>query len=419
MLSRLRPLRDDALIAAAGLTGGLASFAFGFHTWSLSVLHGPAAVAGLLITCGAELLRRNAPGTALLLGTAGLVLDLLGGGLLVVIVLFSDLVYAAVLYGRARPTRAVVPGSVVFSVAVTLGTLAWFRTPDALLFGAVAAATTVAPAWTGLIVRNHRDIAEAERLRAEQTALLAEKDRVQAVAAERARMARELHDRVANHLTAIAIHSTAALSLDEPEATRDALGVIRENSTQGLAEMRGLIGLLREAGGGQAIEASPSLDGLDALLDGARGAGRAGRLDFTLRDERPGDAPRPPAPVELAAYRVVQESLANAVKHAAPGDVTVTLTQSADALHIAVTSPYHARTAPRATGAGAGLLGMRERVDLLHGTFAAGPREDRHWHVTAALPLAGPPPSEPPRGRRGGGQQGTPPRRPREGTPPP
>ncbi len=172
------------------------------------------------------------------------------------------------------------------------------------------------------MVRIHRDTASAERLRAEQTALLAETDRRQAVHAERARMARELHDVVAGHLSAVAVHATAALSLDPatapPTATREALGVIRENSVQGLAEMRRLIGLLRDPeeaadGAGQAV--SPTLNGLDALLARAGAAAQDGFV-FRLHDGR---GPEPlGAPVELSAFRIVQESVTNALKHAPP-----------------------------------------------------------------------------------------------------
>ncbi len=132
-----------------------------------------------------------------------------------------------------------------------------WRVPEALLIGLVVGAVTFAPASTGLIVRNHRDAADAARLQAEQTALLAEMDRVQAVTAERSRMARELHDMVANHLSAIAIHSTAALSLDDPGTSREALTVIRENSVQGLAEMRRLIGILRDGADDREPSATP------------------------------------------------------------------------------------------------------------------------------------------------------------------
>ena len=195
--------------------------------------------------------------------------------------------------------------------------------PEALLIGVVTGIVSFGPAATGWIVRNHRDAAEAAGLRAEQTALLAEMDRSQAVTAwgsplwGSARMARELHDMVANHLSAIAIHSTAALSLDDPKTSKDALSVIRENSVEGLAEMRRLIGLLRDGSGDREPAAAPTLDGLAALVDGARANG----LDVTLDT----DHGQVPAPVELAAYRIVQESLTNALKHACPGRVTVAL----------------------------------------------------------------------------------------------
>ncbi|WP_049578174.1 sensor histidine kinase [Streptomyces sp. SBT349] len=387
MSSPARPHRHDVWIALAGLVGGLLGIALGLHTVTPHEQHGPEVLIGLLMMSGAELLRRTAPVWALGIAVVAQTVDVLTGGLLAVVIMFTDILYAVALYGPARLARNLATGSVVFTVAVTIGTVAWLRTPEALLLGALAAGVTATPAWTGLMLRQHRDAAAAERLRAEQTALLAEMDRTQAVAAERSRMARELHDRVAGHLSAIAIHSTAALTLDERAATRDALAVIRENSTQGLTEMRSLIGLLREAGGGQVVEASPSLDGLDALLRRAGRTGAAGRLRFTGHDDRPRDAPRLSAPVELAAYRIVQESLANAVKHAAPGEVTVALRQDAEALTVTVTSPFHERVASRALGSGAGLVGMRERVELLDGTFAAGPDGSGNWRVTAELPL--------------------------------
>ncbi|MER6977177.1 ATP-binding protein, partial [Streptomyces carpinensis] len=109
-----------------------------------------------------------------------------------------------------------------------------------------------------------------------------------------------------------------------------------------------------------------------------------------------------PAPVELAAYRIVQESLTNALKHAPPGRVHVLVDERDGALHIRVTSPYGERNAPRAPGSGSGLVGMRERTALLGGTFAAGPEASPHgtaWTVRAALPL-----SEAPGAREAGGE---------------
>ncbi|MFB4196092.1 sensor histidine kinase [Streptomyces carpaticus] len=392
MPAPVRPHRYDIGIAVAGLLGGLTGVGYDIFSVITVGPYSPLALAGLLVMCGAELLRRSAPGWCLAIGTVAVIWDGLFSGLLAVLLMYSDAVYAAVLYGGARLSRLVLRTSVALTVAVTVGSLVWLRDPQALILGVLAAAVTATPAWTAAIVRGHRESAAHARLRAEQTALLAEMDRVQAVTEERARMARELHDVVANHLSAIAIHSTAALTLDEPGASRDALTVIRENSTQGLAEMRRLIGILRTPGPDTGPEALPGLESLDTLVARAERSA-AGRLRITA-DPGPDEGARLPAPVELAAYRIVQESLTNALKHAAPGEVAVRLRRDAQALTVRVTSPYaapgDAGSRPRAPGSGAGLTGMRERVALLGGTLSAGPHEDEdggRWQVLARIPL--------------------------------
>lgn len=389
-MGAMRPHRHDLLIAASGVLGGLLMWIFGLYTHDSHPTghHNWVTLLPLAVMAGCELMRRTAPTTALAIAAPTAVLDMVAGSLLVTVLMFTDLVYAAVLYGPWRLARAVPVAGVIVTVGVTVTVAAVDRDPDALVSGLVVGLVTVAPAWTGAIVRQHREEAATERLRAEQTALLAELDRREAVAAERARMARELHDMVANHLSAIAIHSTAALRLeDRPGPGRDALGVIRENSVLGLAEMRRLIGLLRATDGAPEPEpaAAPSLNALGGLV---RNAGPG----VVLRDERPRAAPPLPTPVELAAYRIVQECLTNALKHAAPGEVAVLLAQDHRALTVAVDSPYCGpdRPGPRAPGSGTGLIGMRERTELLGGTFEAGAGPGgRLWRVRAVLPLNG------------------------------
>ncbi|MEV6048621.1 sensor histidine kinase [Streptomyces xanthochromogenes] len=385
----LRPHRDDVLIAVAGLVGGLALWAVGLHTQGGRPLGGAWVLLPLVGTAVLELLRRTGPQAGLVLGTCLLVLDQFTLGSLATVVMFTDLVYAAVVYGTPAAARRIPVTTGLITVGVTIGFLTWFHKPEALLIGVVTGLVSFVPATTGVLVRNHREAAESARLRAEQTALLAEMDRSQAVAAERARMARELHDMVANHLSAIAIHSTAALSLDDPATTRQALTVIRENSVDGLAEMRRLIGLLRDTSGNDEPAAAPTLAGLDALIAQAGANGAGSGLGFALADRRAEEVPLP-APVELAAYRIVQESLTNALKHAAPGTVGVVLTHADGVLTVCVTSPYGDRAGPRAPGSGAGLIGMRERTELLGGTFAAGPEKTPDgtevWQVRARLP---------------------------------
>ncbi|MFJ3904794.1 sensor histidine kinase [Streptomyces sp. NPDC090025] len=388
-----RPHRDDLLIAAGGLAVGLLLWFFGLHTQGGRLFEARwATLVPLVVMAAMESLRRTMPQTALTVGTLAMVADQFTYGSLVTALMFTDVVYASVVYGPAATARRVPWTTGLITIGVTIGFLVWWQNAFALLIGLITGMISFLPAVTGVIVRNHRDAADAARVRAEQTALLAEMDRVQAVGAERARMARELHDMVANHLSAIAIHSTAALSLDDEATTRQALTVIRENSVAGLAEMRRLIGLLRDSGGDTEPAAAPTLAGLAALVEQARTNGASSGLTFRLdgtHETGDGDGPLP-APVELAAYRIVQESLTNALKHAAPGRVEVCLERDARALAVRVRSPFGDRPGPRAPGSGAGLVGMRERVALLGGEFEAGPVPapdgSKIWQVRAVLP---------------------------------
>ncbi|MEU1482344.1 histidine kinase [Streptomyces sp. NPDC005752] len=391
MFSPVRPHRDDVLLSVSGLSGGVVLWLIGIHIQNGRLFDSPwVSLLPLVLMSALELLRRSSPRTALVVGTLALVADQFTVGSLATLLMFTDLVYAAVLYGPPAASRRIPVITLLVTVATTVGFIAWVPSADAVLLGIVVGMVSFGPALTGAAVRNHRDAAEAARLRADQTALLAETDRAQAVTAERSRMARELHDMVANHLSAIAIHSTAALSIDEPVTSRNALGVIRQNSVDGLAEMRRLIGLLRESGADGPPGAAPTLASLDALVGQAGANSASSGLTVTLEDGREESVPLP-APVELAAYRIVQESLTNALKHAAPGPVTVRLERSRGVLTVEVSSVFGDRPGPRAPGSGAGLVGMRERVALLGGMIGAGPEPGAEggkiWLVRAELPV--------------------------------
>lgn len=372
--------------------------------------HRTLALISLIVMSVAALYRRVGQPWVLVVAVLTLAADVLAGSLLMTILLFTDIVYAAALYSSPRVSRAIQPLALAATVSVTVAGLLNLPSPQSMQVAFFSALIILTPAMTGLVVRRHRDESAAERLRAEQTALLAEMDRRQAINAERARMARELHDVVAGHLSAIAVHSTAAQTLHDREATTQALEVIRSNSVQGLAEMRRLIGLLRSSNPDEEYDqpaAAPKLSGLPALVEQANSS--ADGLRFTLQDGHRGDCPLP-APVELAAYRLVQESLTNAVKHSALGEVSVALTReqagtepvtdphqedatdqspplhASDVLVITVSNPLEPGIEPRVPGSGAGLTGMRERVALLGGEFTAGPRQN-HWLTHAVLPL--------------------------------
>jgi signal transduction histidine kinase len=212
-----------------------------------------------------------------------------------------------------------------------------------------------------------------------------------AAAAERARIARELHDIVAHHVSVMVVQADgAAFALDSsPDKTREALGAISGTGRQALAEMRRLLGILRSASSGPELAPLPGTSQLSALLEQTRTAG----LPVTFRQEGTpvtGSADG----ADLAVYRVVQESLTNVRRHGGPGvSAAVTIRYTADGVTVSVTDDGRgaaAQPAPAngtaADSTGHGLHGMRERVELYGGTVVAGPRAGGGYQVTATLP---------------------------------
>jgi signal transduction histidine kinase len=213
---------------------------------------------------------------------------------------------------------------------------------------------------------------------------VAELDRAAAVAAERARMARDLHDVIAGQLSGIAIQSEAALNLPDPDPAvlRRVLTAVRRDSVAALTEMRAMIGLLRSDGAddGDPRTAPAGLDRLDALVETARATG----LRVEVDDRRPDDA-HVPAAVDLAAHRIVQEALTNAAKHAPGSDVRLVLALHDGTLLIELTNDL-VPGAPPGDGTRTGLLGLAERASAVSGSVQAGPDGGR-WRVRATLPV--------------------------------
>jgi signal transduction histidine kinase len=219
----------------------------------------------------------------------------------------------------------------------------------------------------------------------------------QAVLEERARIARELHDVVAHHMSMIAIQAEAAPYKQPglPEQTLRTLRAIREASTTALTEMRRVIGLLREEDE-QDVRRAPQ-PGIDSIPDMVRAARTAGmRVDLTLAAGR-----QPvPAVVDVSAYRIVQEALSNAGRYAPGATVEVEVVHGPDGMLVQVSDggvpAVPDRDAPPVPpvggGGGHGLAGMRERALMLGGTLDAGRREHGGFQVTALLPLDGPAP---------------------------
>ncbi|MGN9808697.1 sensor histidine kinase [Micromonospora sp. BQ11] len=237
---------------------------------------------------------------------------------------------------------------------------------------------TVATAWTvGNSVRARRRYAASLRAHAA----------TEAVTAERLRIARDLHDQVAHSIGVIAIQAgVGARVIDtQPTEARAALATIEATSRETLAGLRRTLGALRRPDHEAApLDPTPGTADLDRLVAAAGDAG----LRVDLR--RDGEPVPVPAEVGLAAYRIVQESLTNVVRHAAVGHCRVTVTQRPDEVGVEVVDG--GRGGP-VGGEGHGILGMRERVALLGGRFEAGPRPEGGFRVAAGLPVpeTGPP----------------------------
>ncbi|MFH8369082.1 sensor histidine kinase [Streptomyces sp. NPDC018031] len=229
----------------------------------------------------------------------------------------------------------------------------------------------------------------------EERAARLEKEREErakmAVTAERARIARELHDVVAHNVSVMVVQADgAAYVLDAaPDQAKQALETISGTGRQALAEMRRLLGVLRtgEPAGDSDYVPQPDVDQIDDLVEQVRGAGLP--VDFKIEG-----SPRPlPSGVELTAYRIVQEALTNTRKHGGPDvGASVRLTYFDDGLGLLVEDD--GRGAKRemyeeggADGQGHGLIGMRERVGMVGGTLDAGPRPGGGFRISALLPL--------------------------------
>ncbi|MGC4785674.1 sensor histidine kinase [Micromonospora zamorensis] len=276
----------------------------------------------------------------------------------------------------ARVDRPVLVWVVAISTVPVLGLVdPDNRVPVLLLLGALAI--------VGDLIRRNRLSRHALAAQTEQSEREQER---RAVLEERTRIAREMHDVVAHHMSLIAVQAeTAPYRLtDVPAPAAAEFVAIAASARDALTDMRRLLGVLRSESSGPQTAPQPDLADLDAMVDAARRAG----LPVTL-DAGPVDEGQVPAPVGLAAYRIVQEGLANAARHASGAAVRVTVRAGRSGLEVRVeNSPADVR--PTADGGpGHGLTGMRERATSLGGTFTAGPLPDGGYAVAAELPYDG------------------------------
>ena len=328
---------------------------------------GAALVANLLATLPLALVRRRLPWAAVAI-VAGVVIAISGDGEKSVLSVAAVVSVAAVAYLVAE--RYGRRWSTLFALPFLVNVIAPFTTdggrfPAMLLLVVIVAALAIGDA------RRQRGQAVAERDEAQ---------RDQALMEERARIARELHDIVAHHVSMIAVQAeTARLTTpDMPEEGKRRLEAIGNTARDSLNELRNLLGLLREDAGAVAERApQPGLADLEPLVGDAREAGTPVRLTRAGRA-----VPLSPG-VDLTAYRILQEALTNARRHAPGADVELELRYENSTLHLEVRDNG---PGAEAEANGHGLAGMRERAEMVGGTLEAGPAPEGGFAVRAELP---------------------------------
>lgn len=338
-----------------------------------------------LALCLPYLWRLHLPVTVFILTFAAALTQLVLG----VELLVADVMLLLTLYNVASRTRWTV------AVPSTLALIVWSLMASVPLIskgylsigelGVLLLAVVWICTW-GLLVGTRRKYMEALRSRAEQLERERDAEARAAAAKERARIAREIHDVVSHNVGAVGILADGAATKVEsdPEQARTAMLRARDTSRKALAEMRTMLGVLRNGEGPEEVP-QPGLDQLDALVAEFRSLGVP--VELTILGERPAEIT---SGVQLAVYRVVQESLTNVGKHA--GEVShaeVRITFTPDEVEIGVDDDgrgYADHAGPGVAG-GHGLVGMRERVHAYGGRFEAGMRPAGGYQVRAWLPL--------------------------------
>jgi signal transduction histidine kinase len=377
---RTRQLRSWAFDAGCAVVAGAASlahFSFGQagHTSHLSLATGAIVV---VVTAAALPLRRVWPGPVFVwtLLAAALVAQWPDRGALFPVALAISLYTVAATMRRAQAVgAAVLVAGITLLVVAQDGTNNWsVAVSDAVGF---AAAVLVA----GLYAGTRRAYLAALRDRAQR--LERERDHSSALAAaeERARIAREMHDSVAHHLTVIVALSDGALRVlaHAPADAADAIRDVSATARQALTETRRLLGVLRADSGQESRQPLPGLGDLDDLLGRVRAAG------LPVQYERSGTSADLPPAIQLAVFRLIQEALTNTMKHAGPDARAAVRLQVAPAeIRVDVEDDGTGRGPASSTGGG-GLTGMRERISAFGGDLDFGPRDPSGWQVTARL----------------------------------
>lgn len=319
--------------------------------------------------------------------------------------------FGATLIAAAAGVSQHKPFSPIFAVFVALYSLALYATPRRAVVGLVyalgcaylqiafamhygesyggtdfgfIAVVLLAPWLVGKAMRGRVEHIDVLALRAQKAEREREQRALEAAREERARIARELHDVIAHSVSVMVVQAGAAEEVlrQAPERALEPIRAVQDTGRQALAEMARLLGMLRRDGEELGLAPQPGLDDLETLIEQTRLAG----LPVELRLE---GRPRPvPLGADLSAYRIVQEALTNARKHAGKASAAVTVRYSPDALELEIVDDGGGSGDGDVSAGGHGLVGMRERVALFGGDLHAGPQPGGGFRVHARLPLA-------------------------------
>jgi signal transduction histidine kinase len=371
---------DTALFLLAALVGLVAADSSAEYSGPTVILLDQ--LTGAAACCALWLRRRWPAGLATGLSLVSVIAPVAGGALLAA--LFSVAV--------RRPFRQV---AAIGALAVATSTAQVFVRPDPTINAGIATLLgfvliLLVTAW-GMLVRSRRQLVEALRERARRAEAEAELRVAQAQRLAREAIAREMHDVLAHRLTLLSVHAGALEFRPDapPEQIARAAGVIRDSAHEALQDLREIIGVLRapgdsadpgDPGGGNRPQ--PTLATLDTLVAESRDAGMRVVLDSTVDDPA-----AVPAATGRTVYRIAQEGLTNARKHAPGTEVTLTVRgRPGDGLTVDVHNPAPAGPVPHVPGSGQGLIGLTERAALAGGRLTHGPAPDGGFALHAWLP---------------------------------
>jgi len=371
-----RPLRSWVFDVGCALFAALASF--GTFSFAQTAHPAPVSLAVAVLTALVLPLRRVWPGPVfgVMVVTAAVLAQWPVRGALLPVALAIALYTVAAMMSRAT---ALVAAALALAAEVpAAGQGGWHDGWLAVAYEVTAIASVLI---AGLYASTRRAYLAELRDRAQR--LERERDQTSALAAavERARIAREMHDSVAHHLTVIVALSDGALAAvtRAPNQASEAMQGVSSTAREALAETRRLLGILRAEGGPELRQPLPGLSDLDGLFTRVRAAG------LPVRYERSGPYGETPPGVQLVVFRLVQEALTNTMKHAGPGaSAAVRLRLAPGKVEVEVEDDgVGSAGVPRAPGGG--LTGMAERVSAFGGELTCGPRQPHGWQVTARL----------------------------------